>query len=62
MQFEAKHYAVFGAMIVGLGTQLAGVEHGWGDVLTPTFIGGVIISIGTTITALFVGSPKGGNS
>ena len=55
--WEAKHYAILGAMIVALGTQLAGVEHGWADVTHPTFIGGVLIQVGTTVAALYVGAP-----
>lgn len=57
-QLEPKHYAVLAALIVALGTQLAGVEHGWADVATPTFIGGTLISIGTTLAAMFVGAPQ----
>jgi hypothetical protein len=58
MNFEPKHWALIGAMLVALGTQLAGVKHGWADVADPIFIGGVFLQIGTTITALYVGAPK----
>lgn len=56
--FEAKHWALMGAMLVAFGTQLSGLEHGWSDALTPGFIGGMLISMGTTIAAVFVGAPK----
>lgn len=55
---EAKHWAIFGAMLVAVGTQLSGTEHGWLDVKTPQFVGGLIIQVGTTIAAVFVGAPK----
>lgn len=57
MKFEAKHWAVIGALLVAIGTQIGGLEHGWHDACTPAFIGGLVVQIGTTIAALFVGSP-----
>lgn len=57
-QLEAKHWALLGAMLVAFGTQLSGLEHGWADALTPAFIGGMLISMGTTVAAVFVGAPK----
>jgi hypothetical protein len=53
-----KHYAVLGGLIVAVGTQLAGLKGGWADVLTPLFVSGLVIQIGTTITALFMDAPK----
>ena len=58
LNLQAKHYAVIAAMIVAVGTQLAGLEHGWIDAQTPAFIGGVLIQIGTTLAAMFVGAPQ----
>lgn len=55
---EAKHYAVIAAMLIGIGTQLAGAQHGWADVASPAFIGGMIVQIGTTVAAIFVGAPR----
>lgn len=55
--FETKHWIVIGAMFVALGTQLGSLEHGWADATSPAFIGGLIIQVGTTIAALFVGAP-----
>lgn len=56
MKFETKHYAVIGGLLIALGTQCAGVGS-WHDMTTPTFVGGCLIQIGTTVAALFVGSP-----
>lgn len=53
-----KHYAVLAAMLISLGTQLSGLEHGWADATSPAFIGGLLMQIGTTIAALFVGAPE----
>lgn len=58
MNLQTKHYVVFAAMLVALGTQLGGLEHGWADAATPSFIGGLLMQIGTTIAALFVGAPQ----
>lgn len=57
-QLEPKHWAILGAMCVAIGTQLSGTEHGWDDVRTTQFIGGLLMQIGTTIAAVFVGAPK----
>lgn len=57
-QLETKHFAILAAMLVAIGTQLSGTEHGWHDVMTPQFIGGLVIQIGTTIAAVYVGAPK----
>lgn len=58
-QLETKHLAVIAAMLIAFGTQLGGLEHGWHDALTPQFVSGTLISIGTTLAALFVGAPRG---
>lgn len=58
MNLQTKHYAVIGAMLIALGTQLAGLEHGWADATSPAFIGGLLMQIGTTVAALFVGAPQ----
>ena len=55
--FQTKHYAVLAAMLVALGTQLGGLEHGWTDATSPAFVGGLLMQIGTTLAALFVGAP-----
>lgn len=57
-KLETKHFAVIAAMLVGIGTQLAGAQHGWTDVMSPAFIGGMIVQMGTTVAAIFVGAPR----
>ncbi len=57
MTLETKHYAVIAGLSVGIGTQLLSAQHGWVDVATPGFVAGVLIQIGTTISAIFVGAP-----
>ena len=57
MNLQMKHYAVLAAFLVSLGPQLGGLQHGWHDALTPTFIGGLVAQIGTIIAAVTVGSP-----
>lgn len=57
MKFQAKHFAVFGAMLIALGTQLSGIQS-FHDALTPAFIGGLLLMVGTNIAALFVGAPE----
>lgn len=55
---ETKHWAIVAAMLVAIGTQIGGLEHGWRDALAPGFIGGLIVQIGTTVAAIFVGAPQ----
>lgn len=56
--FAPKHYALTGALLVAIGMQLAGAAHGWQDVLTPGFLGGLIVQVGTTIVAIFTDAPR----
>lgn len=55
---QGKHWAILAAMLVSIGTQLTGLEHGWNDASTPIFIGGLLVQLGTTFAAIFVGSPS----
>jgi hypothetical protein len=57
MKWEPKHTAVVAALLVTLGTQIGGLQHGWRDATSPQFIGGLLMSIATTLSALFMGSP-----
>ena len=59
MNLQMKHCAVLAAFLVSLGPQLGGLEHGWHDALTPTFIGGLVAQIGTIIAAIAIGRPLG---
>ena len=57
MNWKTSHTMIIGALLVALGTQLAGLEHGFQDALTPAFIGGLLVQIGTTVGAMLIGSP-----
>lgn len=56
MKFETKHWVVIAGMITSVAAQLA-AAHSWADTLTTTFVAGLLIQVGTTITAIFVGAP-----
>ena len=58
MNLQGKHFALLGACIVAIGMQLAGVKHGWTDVLTPTFVGGVLLQVATAVAAVFTEAPE----
>lgn len=58
MKFETKHWAVIAGMLIAVGTQIGGLEHGWHDALSPGFIGGLAIQLGTVLTAIYVGAPQ----
>jgi hypothetical protein len=60
VHLQTKHYVVIAAFLVSLGPQLGGLQHGWHDALTPTFIGGLVAQVGAIIAAVIVGSPFGG--
>ena len=53
---SAQHWTVIAALIIAIGTQLSAVQHPE-ELYSPTFIGGLLIQVGTTIAALLVGSP-----
>lgn len=55
---HTKHYALIGGLLIAIGLQLSGVQHGWRDVASPGFIGGLIVQIGTTLAAIFTGAPQ----
>jgi hypothetical protein len=57
---QPKHWAVVGGLLIALGLQLSGTAHGWADVHTPQFVAGLLVQIGTTVTAIFVEKPKNG--
>jgi hypothetical protein len=45
----------FGMFLVGLATQIGGLEHGWHDALTPQFVSGVILNVGSIVVAACTG-------
>lgn len=57
MDMQTKHYAILAALLVTIGAQIGSLQHGWSDALTPAFVGSTLGVIGTTLAALFVGSP-----
>jgi ABC-type sulfate transport system permease component len=57
MKFEGKHWGIVAALLVSMATQISGLQHGWQDMTSPQFVSGLLMSIATTIGALFVGSP-----
>jgi len=52
-----KHWAVIALLVSGVATQLASTQHGWADTLTPGFVAGLLMSVASAISALFVGAP-----
>lgn len=53
---KPKHYAAIGGMIIAFGVQLSGV-HDWSQVTTTSYVSGVIIQVGTFVTALLMDKP-----
>lgn len=56
-QIEGKHYLVLFSLLAALGTQVMGMPN-WSAAFTPMFIGGLLLQVGTTLAALFVGAPQ----
>ena len=54
---QPKHWAVIALLVSGVATQLASTQHGWADTLTPGFVAGLLMSVASAISALFVGAP-----
>jgi hypothetical protein len=46
-----KHWYIIGTALTGIGMQLGGLPH-WPDI-TPLFVSGILVTVGSTITALF---------
>ena len=56
MKLEPKHWIIISIMIGGIAAQLTTVKD-WSSVLQPGFIGGMLATMASTITALFTGKP-----
>jgi hypothetical protein len=56
LRWETKHTVVLAALLVTTGTQVATLPD-WTPASRPQFIGQLLLQIGTTLGALFVGSP-----
>lgn len=56
MKLEPKHWLIIAGLITGIATQLFAV-NGWGEAITTKFVAGLLIQVGTTISAIFMGAP-----
>lgn len=56
-RLEGKHYFLIGGFLTSLSVQLAGVKHGWSDVLTPLFVSGVLAQLAVLLGAVYSGAP-----
>lgn len=54
---QTKHYALLTALLVSFGMQLSSGVHGWHELATPMFVGGMLVQIGTVIAAVFQEKP-----
>jgi hypothetical protein len=52
MNIKPSHWIAIAGQLVTLATMIGGLEHGWQDALTPTFVSGVVMQVGTLIIAL----------
>ncbi len=55
---EPKHYTLLSGFVMALGVQISGLEHGWHDALTPSFIGASIIQLAVLVGALGTNAPR----
>ena len=64
MTLKPQHWVAIGTFISALALQLGGMQHGWVDATTPTFVAGVLVQAASLITALTAGSvvPRDPNS
>lgn len=53
---QTKHYLLIGAALTSLGTMVGSLPS-W-DAITPLFVGGLLGSLGSTITALYMQRPN----
>jgi hypothetical protein len=54
---KPSHWSLLGAALVGLSGQIAGL-HDWHAVLTPSFISGTLVALGSTIGMMFAPAVK----
>lgn len=59
---KGKHWMILAAFFGALGAQLSGLEHGWHDAMSPTFVGGVLAQVATVMAAMFTAAPSGGGA
>lgn len=53
-----KYWMLLAGMLVALGAQITGLEHGWHDAVTPMFIGGILGQFGVLVASVFVDPPE----
>ena len=54
---NGKHWTVIAAALSALALQIGGL-HNWHDALTPAFVSGAVLAIGTAISGMFVQPPN----
>ena len=52
-----RHWAVVAAFLAGFGASLASLP-GWGEALSPLFIGGALVQVSALVGALFTEKPR----
>ena len=55
-KWEAVHWTILTAFLTGVGSQLSALPD-WHDAMTPLFLGGVIVQIGSLLMALKTRAP-----
>lgn len=59
---QVAHWVAIGMFCTSLATQIGGLQHGWHDAVTPTFVSGLVMNIGSIAIALGTGKIQmGGN-
>lgn len=59
MKMTVQHWIVIGVAVGAVGLQLAGAKQ-WGDVLTPSFVGGALVQMAALVKALTLPSATDG--
>lgn len=52
MQIQPTHWVVIAGQLATFATMIGGLQHGWHDATTPTFVSAVIMQVATLIIAL----------
>jgi hypothetical protein len=55
-RMSGKHYALIGGCLMGIGGMLAALPS-WDMALSPSFIGGALVVVGTQAGAIFTERP-----
>lgn len=54
---EPKHYLLLSGFLGALAIQIGGLQHGWHDAVSPSFVAGLLLQISTMLAALYAGAP-----